>query len=94
MSSPRQIRPRIAEVAAAVIVLAIPIALIAATWTPLEPLPSRAGRVNSVEQNRVGDRSVDDPGDEDTEEDKRDRRANRARERERTDSLTVATPRP
>jgi len=94
MNAPHHMPPRIAEIATAVIVFAIPIALIAATWVPLESPPSRAGRANIVEQNRADDRSIDESGGDGNEEVKRERLADRERERERTENPTVATPRP
>lgn len=93
MSPPRSFPPRFAEIAAAAAVLAIPVALIAATWAPLEPSPSRAGRAN-FEQERGDDNSVSAPASDSREGVQPERREKKSRDHKQTDARDVATPRP
>jgi hypothetical protein len=73
MQHSRPDRARIVELAAIGLVIAIPMALIAATWEPLEP-PPRQSRDSAVERDRPAD--ADDAGEEEADRGRpRERRA-------------------
>jgi hypothetical protein len=82
MQHSRPDRARIVELAAIGLVIAIPIALIAATWEPLET-PPRQSRDSAVE--RDGPANADDAGEEE---------ADRGRPRERRAQASPAAASP
>lgn len=91
MRAPRTRPIYVAEVASIVGMLAIPIALIVATWEPLEPPPSRAGRASVIEQEQTSDSGS---GSESGKENKRERRSRRSRDQNERVAPMTATPIP
>lgn len=94
MSTSRPTPSRVREIAAIALTLAIPAALIATTWEPLEPPPRRAGRASVIEQEQENDALISAPVDQGDEGAGRARRGRKAREREQRTPPAAATPRP
>jgi hypothetical protein len=92
MQHSRPDRARLVELAAIGLVIAIPIALIAATWEPLEP-PPRQSRDSAIERDRPAD--ADDAGEEEVDRGRpRERRAQASPAAASPMAPPTATPRP
>jgi hypothetical protein len=88
-------RSRLIEFGSVIAIIAIPIALIAATWEPLEPLP-RDGRANAVEQGSSWESAGDNPRiDADSPETRNLRqKKDQGQDGGRRTSAVIATPQP